>query len=283
MKYKIVIILLLFFGISAYAQQPLPGKRIDYYSSWTERGAKVVPLNELHLSALAVSRFGNYKNTEINSQLLLIPFIPNIGLKHQWKGKTTILSSQHTFYYPTPGLKWAKNNNFDYQIPKTSSIPQIFTFRNELIVSHILNSDKACTSKIPDLILTGRLGFDFSLKSGKSDFPIIDTHFLYQRTASYYDKIVYFIGAELAGNIYHNFNFSITADLYNINFTSNFALESQGRIHWHINGKFALSGGYNLYYLNVDNTDNQFFITPAIDFTFKIGHKERLQRGLFKP
>ncbi len=310
MKRIILILFFLVYGISVQAQEPekpktpadpkqekgekkktseadpalLPQKRIAYYSSWTERGAKVVPFKELYLSAIAVSRFGNYyRETEINSQLLLMPFVPNIGIKHEWFGRSTIVSSQHTFYYPTPGLNWAKNNDFDNQIPATAKIPQIFTFRNEVIVSHILNEGRPCTAKIPDLILTGRLGFDFSLKSGEQDFPIIDTHFLYQRTASYYDNVVVFLGAELAGNLYRNFNFAVTADLYSIGFFKEIALESQGRIYWHFNHSFALSGGYNLYHLSGADVENTFCITPAIDFTIKIGHKKVLQRGLFRP
>lgn len=282
MKKQFLFLIVLLYAVSVYAQQPIPGKRISYYSSWTERGAKVVPLHELYLSAVAVSRFGNYKNTEINSQLLLFPFAPNIGIKHQWKGKTTILSSQHTFYYPTPGLKWARKKGFDNQISETAIIPQIYTFRNEAILSHVLNSGRPCTSKIPDLIVTGRLGFDFSIKSGEENFPMIDTHFLYQRTASYHNKVVYFAGVELAGNIYRNFNFSITADYYNINMSSDFAAESEGRIFWNVNQVLAFSGGYKLYYLNAP-VDNSFFITPSIDIVFKIGHKKTLQRGLFKP
>ena len=99
------LLVLLLFPASLYlhAQVPLVGgERIDYYSTWTERTAKVIPQNEVHLSALAISRYGNYPKTEINSQLLLFPLAPNIGLKHEWFGKNTIVSTQHTFYYPTP-------------------------------------------------------------------------------------------------------------------------------------------------------------------------------------
>lgn len=260
-----------------------PGdQRVDYYSSWTERGAKPVPLGEIHTSAIAVSRYGNYTNTEINSHLLLFPFAPNIGFKHKWLGKNTILSTQHTFYYPTPGLKWARSSGFKDQIPKSSVVPHIFTFRNELILSQILNPQpKDCFIRVPDLILTGRLGFEFSLISGDSQLPLLDYPFLYHRTASYHkNKKVYFLGLELAGNFYQNFNFSLNADYYSIDAKNEWAMESQAKIHWHSNSKFSISAGYKLSYVNTDY-GNQFVAIPVVDFVFKLKHRTRLQKGLF--
>lgn len=268
----------------AYAQVPLVGgERIDYYSTWTDRGAKVVPMGEIHLSALAKSRYGNYPKTEINSELLLFPLAPNIGVKHEWFGKNTILSSQHTFHYPTLGMKWARSSGFQDQIPESADIPHIFTFRNELIVSRILNPQpEDCFIRIPDLVLSARVGFDFSLKSGDDNFPKMDYYLLYQRTASYYDdQKVYFAGLELVGNVYRNFNFSLSADYYNIDFEGEYALESQGKIHWHKNSRFSISGGYKAYYLDND-TKTQLFIMPVIDLVFKLNHRTKLQRGLFK-
>ncbi|MDE5419914.1 hypothetical protein L3049_18140 [Labilibaculum sp. DW002] len=261
-----------------------PGdQRVNYYSAWTERGAKVVPYGEIHLSALAVSRYGNYPKTEINSQLLLFPFAPNVGFKHEWLGENTILSTQHTVYYPSLGLKWARNSGFKDQIPESATIPHIFTFRNELIVSRILNPQpKDCFVKIPELILTGRLGFDFSLSSGDSQLPLLDYHFLYHRTASYHkSQKLYFMGLELAGNAYKNFNFSINADYYSINFNGEWAMESQGKIHWHRDSRFSVSGGYKLAYVNTD-FGTQFVTMPVIDLVFKLRHQSRLQNGLFK-
>lgn len=283
---KLIFLFLLgtFYISAAYAQVPLVGgERIDYYSSWTDRGAKVVPMGEIHLSALAKSRYGNYPKTELNSELLLFPLAPNIGFKHQWFGKNTILSSQHTFYYPTLGLKWAKSLGFKDQIPKTADIPHIFTFRNELILSRILNPQpEDCFIRTPDLVLTARVGFDFSLKTGDDNFPKLDYYFLYQRSASYYDdQKVYFAGLELAGNIYRNFNFSISGDYYNIDFGGEYAIESQGKIHWHKNSKFSVSAGYKTYYLNND-TKTQLFLMPVVDLVFKLNHRTKLQRGLFK-
>jgi hypothetical protein len=273
-----------FYISAAYAQVPLVGgERIDYYSSWTDRGAKVVPMGEIHLSALAKSRYGNYPKTELNSELLLFPLAPNIGFKHQWLGKNTILSSQHIFYYPTLGLKWAKSSGFKGQIPESADVPHIFTFRNELILSRILNPQpEDCFIRIPDLVLTARVGFDFSLKAGDDNFPKLDYYFLYQRSGSYYDdQKVYFAGLELVGNVYRNFNFSIAADYYNINFDREYAIESQGKIHWHRNSTFSISGGYKAYYL--DNAfQTQLFLMPVVDLVFKLKHRTKLQRGLFK-
>jgi hypothetical protein len=281
-------ILLVFILIASYntlrAQVPLVGgERIDYYSTWTERTAKVVPMGEFHLSALSVSRYGNYPKTEINSQLLLFPLVPNIGVKHEWFGKHTIVSTQHTFYYPTPGLRWARKNGFQNQLPKSSIVPNIFVFRNELIVSRILNPQpEDCFVRVPDLILTARMGFDFALKSGEEKLPLMDYHFLYHRTASYHNnQKLYFAGLELDGNIYRNWNFSINTDYYNIDFKGEWAVESQGKVHWHKNTKFSVSGGYKLYHLNTDY-GTQFLAMPVIDFVYKFGHRTKLQRGLFK-
>jgi hypothetical protein len=240
-------------------------------------------MGEIHLSALAKSRYGNYPKTELNSELLLFPLAPNIGFKHQWFGKNTILSSQHTFYYPTLGLKWARSSGFQDQLPESADVPHLFTFRNELILSRILNPQpEDCFIRIPDLILTARLGLDFSLKAGDDNFPKLDYYLLYQRSASFYDnQKVYFAGLELAGNVYRNFNFSITADYYNINFDGEYALESQGKIHWHKNSRFSLSGGYKAYYLDND-MQTQVFIMPVVDLVFKLNHRTKLQRGLFK-
>ncbi|RUT73148.1 hypothetical protein DLK05_14795 [Ancylomarina longa] len=282
---KIYWILILFsFGVKSWAQVPIVGgERLDYYSAWTERTAKVVPLKEIHLSALAVSRYGNYSKTEINTQALLFPLVPNLGFKHEWFGKNTIVSTQHTFYYPTLGLKWMRSSGFQDQIPKSASIPQIFVFRNELIVSRILNPQPAdCFVRVPDLILTARLGFDFALTTGKSDFSPLDYYFLYQRTSTYQaNRKLYFAGLELDGNVYRNFNFSINADYYSIDFNGEWAMESQGKIHWHRNSKFSISGGYKMYYLD-SNYGTQLVATPILDFVFKLNHRTKLQKGLFK-
>ena len=284
MRRLLLISVLFIVAAHSFAQVPLVGgERIDYYSTWTERTAKVVPTNEMHLSALAVSRYGNYPKTEINSHLPLFPLAPNIGLKHEWFGKNTIVSTQHTFYYPTPGLKWARSSGFQDQLPKSSVVPHLFVFRNELIVSRILNPQpEDCFVRIPDLVLTVRLGFDFALKSGDSQLPRMDYYFLYHRTATYHDnQKLYFAGLELDGNVYRNFNFSINADYYSIDFNGEGAFESQGKIHWHRDSRFSISGGYKLYHLNTD-FGSQFLAIPVIDFVFKLNHRTKLQKGLFK-
>lgn len=258
-------------------------QRIDYYNTWTERGAKVVPLGEVHLSAIAFSRYGNYPKTELNSQLLLFPFCPNFGFKHEWWGKNTIVATQHRAFYPTLGLNWLKSSGFKDQIPKSAKIPQLLTIRNELIVSRILNPHRNdCYVKTPYWILTGRLGMDFTLSEGGGNFPRLDYYFLYHRTASYHNnRKLYFLGAELDGYIYRNFNFSLNADYFSINFNGEWAIESQGKVHWHRNSKFSLSAGYKMYYLKAD-AGKQFLLTPTIDFVWKLNHRTRLQRGLFK-
>lgn len=283
MKNLLLVVLLVVSG-KVFSQVPLVGgERIDYYSTWTERGAKVVPLNEFHVSALAVSRYGNFPKTEINSQLLLFPLVPNLGFKHEWFGKNTIVSTQHTLYYPTLGLKWARNSGFQDQLPKSSVVPQLFVFRNEVIVSRVINPQpEDCFVKVPDLVLSARLGFDFALTSGESEMPLLDYYFLYHRTATYHNnQKLYFAGLELAGNVYRNWNFSINADYYSIDFKGEWAAESQGKIHWHRDSKFSISGGYKLYYLNSDY-GTQFVAMPVVDFVFKLNHQTKLQRGLFK-
>ncbi|MFA8433953.1 MAG: hypothetical protein ACEPOZ_05505 [Marinifilaceae bacterium] len=269
---------------SSVRDDKLPQREInrnDYYSTWTHRTAKVVPLREIHLSAVAPSRYGNFPKTEINTQLLLFPLVPNIGLKHQWIGETTILSTQHSFNYPTMGLRWAKKSGFGDILPESSVVPHIFAFRNEVIVSHVLNPQAPdCFNRVPDLILTGRMGFDFALKTGDEMLPLIDTRFLYHRTSIYHDRKLYFMGLELDGNTWRNINFSINADYYNIDFNGEYAFESEGRFIYHHNSRLNFSLGYKLSYLNCDY-GTQLFVMPMIDLVYKLHHHVKLQNGLF--
>jgi len=258
------------------------GQRIDYYSAWTHRGAKPVPLYEIHFSAFAPSRWGNYPDTELSSYLLFFPVVPNIALKHKWFGREIILSSQHSFYYPSVILKGLRNSGFGSYIGEESHITNIFSFRNELILSRILNYDfKKCFFKVPDKVLSLRLGFDYSPSVDGLYFPLINNSFMHNRTNSYRTgDIQYFLGAELVGNMYKAVNYNLSADYYTTNPIDNFVMEAGLGLSWHKNTSFMISASCNFSYTNA-NIRNKFSVFPLLDFVFKIRHEKTLQRGLF--
>lgn len=260
----------------------LMGKRLDYYSTWTERGAKTVPLYEIHFSAMSASRWGNFPDTEISSNLLLLPVVPNIALKHKWLGRKNILSSQHSFYYPSMMMRYMAKKEIGDILSKDSKIPSIYSFRNEIIFSSILNYErKKCFFKIPDLILTLRLGIDKSFVGKSLYLPIVNNSLVYARSLSARTgKIQYFFGAELAGNLYKAFNYSISADYFTPFPMNKLVAQGQLRVHWHKSSRFSLSAGCKVSYTNADIKQKISFL-PLLNFVFKIRHQQTLQRGLF--
>ncbi|MCT4614506.1 MAG: hypothetical protein N4A49_06490 [Marinifilaceae bacterium] len=278
---KVLFISLFFYAVIAKSQGPIPVPRIDYYPSHSDRSAMVVDYKELNLSLISKSRYGNFPNTELLTDLSLIAFAPNIGFKHIWYKGNFYFSSQHSIYYPTPGLKFMQNTGFKDQVSKYYDIPNIFTFNNQLIGSYILNKEKVkCNSKIPDLILSLRMGIEFSA-IGKGDIvPYLTYYFLYNRSYTYREsKKTLFAGLNLDGNIYHQFNFSINADYYKMD--SDFAIESMGKAIWNINHTYAVAAGYKFNYLDCQ-FGTQYILTPILDLTVKFNNNKYLRRGLFK-
>jgi len=260
----------------------LTRRRIDYYDTWSSQTAKVVPYKETHISAITRSRYGNFPKTEINSSLLLSALAPNIGFKHQWIGERTILSSQHTFFYPTVGLRLMLNTGFKDLVPKNSHIPQLFAFRNEIILSHVINKNtRKCFFKTPPMILTGRLGVDFAIVDGEYVVPPLDFFNFYHRSSIFIEnRKLYFLGVALDGNLYRAFNFSLMATLYSIDASSEIAIENKAMIHWNKNNRFAFSFGIHTSY-GMYNHENNFGFVPQIDFVYKLNQSVRLGKGLF--
>jgi len=232
---------------------------------WTIGAARTVPKGSVEFGILHPVQVGVTETLEFSSQPLMgLSLAPNFNIKNRWYTGNIMFATQHRYTMPTLLLRaMGDTGRFDF-LPDTSKIPYIFTFGNDLLFTVSLG---------PETIFTWKIGGDFALKTGENSLPEIHKPFLYPRTAVYFNKFVWNLGADIDGNIYKNFNYSADIDFYSVGLrVDDWAIEHKGYFIYNHSVKFAALAGYKTSYGTYPE-GRRFFIAPAFDLIFKINAK----------
>jgi len=243
MKRTIIIQIILVFTLSINAQEVNDSLKIDEtpYRLWSSNTTKTLQKGRKEIGLFGPLKFGLKDSMEISVHPLAFFIIPNVELKKYWTSFGVFdLASKHKFVYPTLLYNVISKEGIGGLLPATSTIPQMFTFNNNVMIGTTINEY---------LIITANVGLDLTLSFGDSNFPEIEYHIIYPRTYSYNNLFTPYLGINFTGkffaNIYYEYKF--TAFFMTNNYEGSI-LENKLKFQWNISDKFAVKGGAILTY-----------------------------------
>jgi len=199
--------------------------------------------------------------------------MPNVNVKQKWfETDVLILSTNHTFMYPTPLLKKLQSPlgmdigepNMFALISPEFDIPPMLIISNMVLASRPLDRGR---------VLTGKIGISIAL--GASDLveeSSIDLPIVYHRLAVLYNGWSLRLGLDMNGHMRKNLSYLMDGDVLLVpGMKGNLALEHKGMLTWERSPRFRVSLGYKLVYgVYPDGYPNEnvtrVHLLPLIDF-----------------
>ena len=279
-KYFIVLIFLFAF-ISSKAQYRKFNNPI-----WTIGTAKTVAKKQLNLNLLYYSQYGLTNNIEIQTKPLWWYKFPNLGVKITWWQRETqpsadffkklgiIIGSKHGIYYPTPIMNYIQERNIQDIDFGSAVIPPIVAFKNELLITTIINKNKGCYKN--KSILTFKFGNQMAIKNPDNNFVVTDKALLFRQTSIFGDYSLWYIGIDFDAKINYGLNYCIDIDFYSVSLNmNNWIFEHKGLVYWYMGAKHRIrpSIGYQLSYTNLPSAKLSLY--PLFDLTYIIHIKKK--------
>ncbi|MCF6366552.1 MAG: hypothetical protein L3J35_10165 [Bacteroidales bacterium] len=224
MKFKIIIIL------SLLSFQVINAQSLK----WSDNTTNILEQGRKEMGLFSPFKMGLKNNTELSVQPLLFFVIPNAAIKKQWKNGGVSVASVHKLTYPSILYNLLSREGTGGVLPNTSIVPPIFKFNNSLLVSKIFKEQT----------ITLKVGFDFALAIGDSDFPDIEYHIVYPRVYSLNNMFTPHVGINFTGIFYNNFKYDYNLNSFIfINNNPGLVLEHNLKISWLKSDRFAVKAG----------------------------------------
>lgn len=247
---------------------------------WSSETAYISTLYAGNVSISTPSRIGIHRQVELQSMLGAFYWAPNLMIKKNWHTGTWLWSTRHGAYLPTNGLKWAQEKGHHSIADTTVKVPQILTFRNELIVSKPFFSNYSCVKGQPYLIISAGLSFDYGTSLSDNDLPPINEHLLGARSTALTGNGLQII-ARIRADAHLLPILTIEGGIKYITGQNNLsnALEQHANLNYFLTNNLTISPGYILSFGSLGNANPAFF--PFFDITWYFGQKPRRPTGLF--
>jgi hypothetical protein len=150
-------------------------------------------------------------------------------------------ATQHQVYYPTLLMRTLSREGTGGIISPEFHIPHMISIYNEMVLS------KSIAEKY---LITGKIGFNLALKSGKLDEKTtIDLPLVFPRLSVFYHGYGFRGGVDLTRQMSEHWNIMMDADLFFYpKAEEDFAFEHKGLVLWNKSNGFQFCGGYKLAY-----------------------------------
>ncbi|MCX6225005.1 MAG: hypothetical protein NTV01_09720 [Bacteroidia bacterium] len=277
---KLVITFLLLSGCTAaFAQKTL----------WTTGNARTLAAGQQEFGIIQPFQIGITDKLELSvSPLAGLALVPNISLKYRYNNGPWMVATQHTYLMPTMLIHSMQDGLFTKMIPgdtltfsDTLRIPYVFTFRNQVLVTRKIGIET---------LVTGKLGFEFSLKTKADSLPALTYPQFYLQSTTLNKKLLWYTGVRIDGNLYKDYNYMAELDFVSSGFDrEHWAIEHKGYLIWNKSIKFAALIGYKMSYgtypspvINPVKNQGRFFIFPVADLIWKLNIKRQPEKDLFR-
>jgi hypothetical protein len=259
------IIAAIFFSFVTFS--PANSQTNNLTIRWADNTAFLIPAGKWESGIFQSFRFGLNKNTELRSNALLMPLLPNAGVKFSLRSEEgLILASEHLVSCPTVFLRLMSFKGTGGLISPQYSFPFIITLSNTLLATARIGSSA---------LLTADAGFILAIRGNKPDYrSSIDIPFIYQRMAHYYEGVSVKAGISFKGTILKNLYFEEGTRVFLITRSrDNFFIENYGAVLWSSKGSLRLKGGYLLSWGKYP-FGNHLQLWPAFDVIFGSRNRE---------
>lgn len=240
---------------------PILSKAQQITKRWSHQTAYLEPAGKWECGILQPFRYGINSRLEVNSYAFLLPLMPNAGVKLSYGVKSGYaLASEHSLSVPSAFLNLVSRKG-------TGGIlsPQ-FDFPFMLGLS---NSFYASKTVLDSCLLSWKLGFAFTMKSGDVDpLATIDLPLFYPRMATYYKGVSIRAGADMRKSICKRFDVQEGFQFFLITRPdNNFFFENTGGLLWTAGKSLRIKAGYNLSYGNYP-FGKHWQLWPSLDLIF---------------
>ena len=251
----LLLIFLIFGSLAARAQVPSLVKR------WSFNSACLMPAGKWESGLLQPFRYGISKNLEVNTNSLLLPVLPDAGIKLALGEKCGFrLAGEHSLSVPSVFLNFVSRKGIGGLISPQFHFPFMLALNNSLLASKFL----------PDsILLTLKAGLAFTVRSGKADpLSTIDLPVFYPRMAHYYKGLSFRFSSGIRGSICRKWNYEEAAQVFLITRAEHyFFAENTGNLMWSVGRSLRIKGGYNLSYGNYP-FGKHWQLWPSLDLVF---------------
>ncbi|TSA31533.1 MAG: hypothetical protein D4R64_17900 [Porphyromonadaceae bacterium] len=256
---------------------------------WTTGNARTLAAGQQEFGIIQPFQIGITDKLEMSvSPLAGLSLVPNISFKYRWTDGPWMIATQHTYLMPTMLLHSMQDSLFTKLIRRdtltfsdTLRIPYVFTFRNQVLVTRKIGKET---------LITGKAGFEFSLKTKADSIPALTYPQFYLQSTTLNKKLLWFTGVRVDGNLYKDYNYMAELDFVSSGFgAEHWAIEHKGYFIWNKTIKFAALIGYKMSYgtypfpaSNPVTNQGRFFIFPVADLIWKLNIKRQPEKDLFR-
>lgn len=254
---RCIILVFFFFGFSFFAQS----QENMVTEKWSDNTAVLLPSGKWETGIFQSFRYSINKKTELRSFALLMPVLPNAGIKFSVKsGDGLFLATEHSVSYPTLFLNTVSFKGTGGLISPQFDFPFLLTVSNSIYASKPTGTSS---------LVTASAGFAFTIRNGRPDYQSsIDIPFVYQRMAHFYEGVSLKSEISIKGSIAKNLFFEELVRIILITRNrDNIFIENAGSLMWSGKGSFRVKGGYMFSWGNYP-FGNHLQVWPVFDFIF---------------
>ena len=229
---------------------------------WSYNTAYLMPAGKWESGIFQPFRYGINRKTELFTHVLMLPFIPEAGVKLSHDVSSDfIIASEHSISVPTPFLKIVSRKGIGGLISPEYDFPFILSVTNSVLVSRNLTNS---------MLATAKAGFVFALRSSKPDpQSTIDIPVFYPRMAHYYEGASFRFAAAVKGNLGARWMYEESFQAFFITRpTDNFFFENTGTLMWALGKSLRIKGGYILTYGEYPYGNPKWQLWPTFDLLF---------------
>jgi len=256
---------------------------------WTTGNARTLAAGQQEFGIIQPFQIGITDKLELSvSPLAGLSLVPNVSFKYRYNEGPWMIATQHTYLMPSMLLHSMQDSLFTKLIPRdtltfsdTLRIPYVFTFRNQVMVTRKIGEET---------LITGKLGFEFSLKTKADSLPALTYPQFYLQSTTLNKKVLLYTGIRVDGNLFNDFNYMGEVDFLSSGFDmEHWAVEHKGYFIWNKSIKFAALIGYKMSYgtypdpaSNPIANTGRFFIFPVADLIWKLNIKRQPTKDMFR-
>ena len=228
---------------------------------WSSNTAYLMPSGKWESGIFQPLRYGLNNKLEIHSNSIVLPLIPNAGIKIALGSRDGfVFASDHIFSSPTIFLKFVSRKGIGGLISPEFDFPLIISIGNSIIASKPVGSGS---------LFSGYAGFVFAIRGDKPNpQSTIDLPLVYQRMAHFYEGITIRSGISYKGALSKKLFYEEGLQFFIVTRNkNNFFVENSGSIMLSAGRVIRIKGGYILSYGKYP-FGTHWQLWPSIDLVF---------------
>jgi hypothetical protein len=229
---------------------------------WSYNTAYLMPAGKWESGLFQPFRYGINQKLEVYTHVLMLPLIPEAGVKVAWGTKNEfVIASEHSLSVPTPFLNFISRKGIGGLISPEYDFSFILSVNNAIVISRKI---------APNILASAKAGFTFAIRGDKPDpQSTIDLPLFYPRMAHYYEGSSIRLGGAVKGSLGTKWFYEEGLQAFYITRAeNNLFFENSGTLMWALGKSLRIRGGYILAYGKYPYETPKWQMWPTLDLVF---------------